>query len=111
MGSDEALVTRTAERADHLGAERRDQLAAERRRLGVRLRGALEEDERERVEPRLAKVCAEAEAIDCGVDAEEERILRLFIEHITYHPDSRDVDIELRPCGIQALAAEAERSP
>jgi hypothetical protein len=39
---------------------------------------------------------------------ERERILRLLIERITYHPDAGDVDIELRPNGIEALAAEAE---
>jgi site-specific DNA recombinase len=39
--------------------------------------------------------------------AERERILRLLIERITYHPDGARVEIDLRPCGIQALAAEA----
>jgi hypothetical protein len=39
--------------------------------------------------------------------AEQERILRLLIERITYHPDGGDVDIELRPNGIEALAEEA----
>ena len=38
---------------------------------------------------------------------EQERILRLLIAGITYHPDTGDADIELRPCGIETLASEA----
>ena len=40
---------------------------------------------------------------------ERERILRLLIERITYDPDSGDVDLDLRSCGIRALADEARR--
>ena len=38
---------------------------------------------------------------------EQERILRLLIERITYDPDGGDVEVQLRPCGIEALAQEA----
>ncbi len=41
--------------------------------------------------------------------AERERLLGLLIEHVTYHPDGGNVEIELRPCGITTLAAEATR--
>ncbi len=41
---------------------------------------------------------------------EQERILRLLIERVTYDPDGGDVDIELRSCGIEALAEEAREA-
>ena len=41
---------------------------------------------------------------------EQERILRLLIEKITYDPERGDVDIDLRPCGIEALAEEAREA-
>ena len=84
------------------------------------------------MEQRLAEVRAEVEAVGDGtVDtdklrvalaafepiwtqlfpAEQERVLRLLIQRITYHPDGGEVDIELRPCGIDALAAEAQETP
>ena len=37
---------------------------------------------------------------------EQERILRLLIERITYDPDGGEVEVELRSCGIEALAQE-----
>ena len=41
---------------------------------------------------------------------EQERILRLLIEKITYDPDGDDGDIELRPCGIETLAEQAREA-
>ena len=132
IGSDEALLAKTAAAAERLADEQRDQLAAERRRLELRLRGDLDDEDRRLLEHRLANVTSEADAIGDGtVDtdrlrraveaftpiwtqlfpAEQERILRLLIECITYDPDTRDVDIDLRPCGIEALATEAEKAP
>ena len=39
-----------------------------------------------------------------------ERILRLLVERITYHPDGGDVEIALRRCGIQTLASESQEA-
>jgi hypothetical protein len=39
--------------------------------------------------------------------AERERILRLLIGRVTYDPQTADVEIDLRSCGIEALAKEA----
>ena len=41
---------------------------------------------------------------------EQERILRLLIERVTYDPDGGDLDIDLRPCGIETLADEAREA-
>jgi site-specific DNA recombinase len=41
---------------------------------------------------------------------EQERILHLLIEKVTYDPDNKDVDIDLRPCGIDRLAEEAREA-
>jgi len=128
IGEDEGLLARTAQAVATAVADRRDALIAERRRLereaaaGGRL-GVLE--------ARLGEVHAEIAALRGPFDEddlrdalagfnpvwdqlfprERERILRLLIEKITYHPDARDVDIELRACGIQVLAAEAREAP
>jgi site-specific DNA recombinase len=128
MGKDEHLLAKTAESAERLAAERVDQLTAEQRRIERQLRNAAEDAEHELLEQRLAEVIAQIAALKPGIDvarlrtalasfqpiwsqlfpAEQERILRLLIERITYHPDGGDVDIELRPCGIDALATEAK---
>lgn len=39
--------------------------------------------------------------------AERSRVVRLLLERLTFHPDAGDIEIELRPCGIRALASEA----
>ena len=41
---------------------------------------------------------------------EQERILRLLIERVTYDPDNGDVNIDLRPCGVATLADEAREA-
>ncbi len=41
---------------------------------------------------------------------EQERILRLLIERITYDPNAGDVEVELRQCGIESLAQEARET-
>ena len=41
---------------------------------------------------------------------EQERILGLLIERVTYDPESADVSIDLRPCGIEMLAKEAREA-
>ena len=126
MGCDDALLTQTATAAAKTAVRRRRDLELERRRLAPRLRGNGEDAELAKRE--LAAIDAELAAIGNGtVDAdrlalaissfepvwnelfprEQERILRLLIERITYHPDTGEADIELRPCGIETLAAEA----
>ena len=42
--------------------------------------------------------------------AERERILGLLVERVTHHPDGGDMEITLRCCGIQTLAAEARKA-
>lgn len=126
MGCDDALLTQTAAAAARAATRRRRDIELERRRLAPRLRG--DGDDAEVAKGELAVIEAELAAIGNGtVDAdrlalaissfdpvwselfprERERILRLLIERITYHPDTGEADIELRPCGIETLAAEA----
>jgi site-specific DNA recombinase len=126
MGVDEALLNQTATAAAKAAVRRRRELELERRRLLPRLRADGDDAAQARVD--LAAIETEQAAIGDGtVDAdrlalaissfepvwnelfprEQERILRLLIAGITYHPDTGDADIELRPCGIETLAAEA----
>jgi site-specific DNA recombinase len=127
LGTDESVIAGTADAANRLAAERHDQLAAEARRTERRLRSPLSEGDRTQLQERLVAIRAELGSLASGIDdrtlrtalgsfqpvwehlfpAEQERILRLLIQRITFHPDDGDVDIELRPCGIQSLAAEA----
>ena len=127
IGKDPVVLAKTTASVLQLAATRRQELADERRRLEQRGRRAQDDEQRSQVEQRLADVRTEADALDAvgdtkalqaaltGFDpvwgelfpAEQERILRLLIERITYHPDGGDVDIELRSNGIHTLAAEA----
>lgn len=137
IGQDEELLARTISSAQTGMATKRGQLSAEQRRLESerrRLRTVPSpetnpaDDHRQGVDRRLTEVRAELDAIGDGIvdeddlrDAlagftpiweqlfpqEQERILRLLIESITYNPDNGGVDIDLRPCGIEALADEA----
>jgi hypothetical protein len=122
------LLTQTAAAANQQAAERRRALQAEQRHWQGRLRGALEGELRTEAAARLAAIDAELSDLGEGtVDAdrlalavsafepvwdqlfprERERILRLLIAGVTYHPDTGDAEIELRPCGIETLALEA----
>ena len=126
MGCDDALLTQTATAAAKTAVRRRRDLELERRRLAHRLGG--DGDDAAVAKGELAAIDAELAAIGNGtVDTdrlalaissfepvwaelfprEQERILRLLIERITYHPDTGDADIDLRPCGIETLAREA----
>ena len=126
MGVDEALLNQTATAAAKAAVRRRRELELERRRLQPRLRSDGDGAAQARVD--LAAIETELAAIGDGTVApdrlalaissfepvwnelfprEQERILRLLIAGITYHPDTGDADIELRPCGIETLAAEA----
>ena len=126
MGVDEALLNQTATAAAKAAARRRRELELERRRLLPRVRADGDDAAQARVD--LAAIETELAAIGDGtVDPdrlalaissfepvwnelfprEQERILRLLIAGITYHPDTGDADIELRPCGIETLASEA----
>ena len=126
MGVDEALLNQTATAAAKAAVRRRRELEPERRRLLPRVRADGDDAAQARVD--LAAIETELAAIGDGtVDPdrlalaissfepvwnelfprEQERILRLLIAGITYHPDTGDADIELRPCGIETLASEA----
>jgi site-specific DNA recombinase len=126
MGVDDALLTQTATAATKAAVRRRRDLELERRRLAPRQRSDGDDAAQARVD--LARIEAELAAIGVGtVDAdrlvlaissfepvwnellprEQERILRLLIAGITYHPDTGEADIDLRPCGIETLANEA----
>lgn len=127
IGQDPGVLAKTTASTAKLAADRRQELADEQRRLEQQGRHAQDDEQRNRIEQRLADVRDEAKALAAGVDgkalqaalagfdpvwgelfpAEQERILRLLVERITYHPDGGDVDIELRPTGIETLAAEA----
>jgi site-specific DNA recombinase len=126
IGTDPVLLAKTAESLAQRTANRREELGAEERRLEHQLRRAAD-NQRAQIEHQLAAVREEADVLNDGIDSEalrtamagfdqiwsqlfpgeQERILRLLIERITYHPDGGDVDIALRPNGISALAAEA----
>lgn len=129
IGTDEVVLTKTIAAATKLQAERREHIVTEQRRLNRQLRYELSDEDRELFERRLNELNNESAALEHGsldsdmlrtalasfepvwdelFPAEQERILRLLIERITYHPDDGDVDIELRPCGIEALADEAK---
>ncbi|MGB3921734.1 MAG: recombinase family protein [Minisyncoccia bacterium] len=134
IGTDEHLLAKTAEAVERRAEEQRVQLDAELRR-GERERQRLEAevqrgadvhaDLRALVE-RLAEARVERDALDLATEpnlraalggfvpvfgalfpAERERVLRLLIASITFDPGTRQTDIELRPAGIAALAAEA----
>jgi site-specific DNA recombinase len=133
MGTDPALLDKTTAAVAKQAADRQEQIAAERRRLDQQGRHQQDDaDQVRQLDQRRAEINAEADALarsasnpDALRDAlagfqpiwtqifprEQERILRLLIERITYHPDDGDVDIDLRPCSIDALAAEAKEKP
>lgn len=129
IGTDEVVLAKTIAAATKLQAERREHIVTEQRRLNRQLRYEHSDEDRDLFERRLTDLNAEAVDLDTVAlngdtvrtalasfepvwdelfPAEQERILRLLIERITYHPDDGDVDIELRPCGIEALANEAK---
>ncbi len=124
IGSDEELLARTANALERRATEQRDVLAAELRR-GERELQRLDGDRAATLTARLVDVRAELAALDRATEprlrsalaaftpvwehlfpAERERILRLLIEHITFDPETRKAEFELRPCGIAALAQE-----
>ena len=127
LGRDEAVLVRTTAAVAKVAADRREQIAAEQRRIEQQRCRLPDHDQQYRqLGQRLAELRAEAEAIReidpedvrtavSGFEpvwnelfpAERERILLLLIERITYHPDGARVEIDLRPCGITSLAAEA----
>jgi site-specific DNA recombinase len=131
MGRDEDLLARTAAAVEQLAEERREQLGGERTRI-ERWLGRSSEGERDAtLEQRRCELATELERFgDAAIDpdhlrtalasfdpvweqlfpAERERILRLLVERITYHPDGGDVEITLRRCGIQTLAEEAQEA-
>jgi site-specific DNA recombinase len=133
IGTDEALLAKTAETIESRAAEQQDQVDAELRR-GERERQRLlaapqnpeAQDQLRTLDARLAEVRAERQALDHATEpklraalsaftpvwehlfpAERERVLRLLIEQITYDPDTGEADIDLRPAGITTLAKEA----
>ena len=129
IGTDPVLLAKTAASIARLSANRREQLAAEQRRLEQRRRQG--QGDGGQIEQRQRELRGETEAIGDGTvtldnlraalagfqpiwehlfPREQERILRLLIERITYHPDGGDVDIALRPDGADALAAEAKET-
>ena len=129
IGTDDVVLAKTLAAATKLQAERQEHIVTEQRRLNRQLRYEHSDEDREQLEQRLSDINAEAATIEEGTltsdmlrtalasfepvwdelfPAEQERILRLLIERITYHPDDGDVDIDLRPCGIEALAEEAK---
>ena len=131
IGGDEALIAKTAAAVERLAEERREQLSGELARIDRRLEHSGDGERDEALEPRRRELATELERLgDVAVDpddlraalagfepvwewlfpAERERILRLLIERITYHPDGGDVEIALRRCGIQTLAAEAREA-
>ena len=117
LGRDDALIAATANAAERLAEERRAQIEGELSRL--RRRGDAEKERRRELETdldRLGDVDAEQlRGALAGFEpiweqlfpAERERILHLLLARVTYHPDGGDVELELRPCGVAALAEEA----
>jgi site-specific DNA recombinase len=131
IGTDDALIAKTAAAAEHLANERQEHISAELRRLDRQRRATTDELRGNEIAKRRDELTAELEAIGDGtVDAddlrvalagfvpvwehlfaaERERILRLLVERITYQPDGGDVEIALRACGIKALVKEAQEA-
>ena len=121
IGRDEGLLAQTVSAATGAGTARYEKLTRELRRLERAGAAGTRSDE----------IRAELRVLGDGVvdeddlrDAlaaftpvwtqlfprEQERILRLLIETITYDPGSGDVEFELRPCGIQVLADETREA-
>src|SRR5262249_34439332 len=134
IGTDEALLAKTAEAIVHAATERAEQLDGElrrgeqeRRRLEAQTSTTGVDHQVRALAQRQDEVRAEQAALDgAAVHAdlrealaaftplweqlfprERERILRLLIEQITYDPGTREADIELRAVGIAKLAQEA----
>ena len=131
MGVDEELLAKTASAAERVATEHQRRIADERRRIARQLEHLDDERDADRVQTlrdRDAELTHDEAALGDGtVDpdhlraalhgflpiwdelftAERERILQLLIERITYDPDTKDVEIALRPCGIDALVDEA----
>jgi site-specific DNA recombinase len=126
IGEDQALADETIRRAAKAMIERRQWLTAELRRIereGGDQDGATQ-DRRHEIQAELRAIgdgTVDEDDLREALDGfapiwdrlfptEQERILRLLTERVTYDPDSRDVNIELRPCGIDALAREAREA-
>jgi site-specific DNA recombinase len=134
IGTDESLLAKTAEAVERRAAEQRELLEAElrrgereRQRLDAELQsGADVQGHLHALAERMDEARAELAALDFATEAklrtalasftpvwgalfpaERERVLRLLIAKITFHPETRETDIELRPTGIAALAEEA----
>ena len=131
IGTDDALIAKTAAAAERLASERQEHISEELRRLDRQGRGTTDELRASEIAKRRDELAAELDALGDGtVDAEElrvalagfapvwenlfaaerERIVRLLVERITYQPDGGDVEIALRACGIEALANEARET-
>jgi hypothetical protein len=99
IGTDKALLAKTAESVVSAAAERTEQLDGELRRG---------EQERRRLETQLRDALASFTPVwEHLFPRERERVLRLLIEQITFDPDTEQADITLRACGITTLAEEA----
>ena len=129
IGTDEQLLAKTADALERGANEHREPLEAELRRGEREMQRIQGDDERARVlAARLADVRAELAAFDHATEprlrgalasfssvwdalftSERERIVRLLIEHITFDPETRKAEFELRPCGIAALAQETTK--
>lgn len=128
IGRDADLLAATTMAVTELATERTKQVVSEQRRIEQQRRSPASDKPMPQFERRLRELEVEAEAMtdidaekieaavrafdglwDELLPAERERLLGLLIEHVTYHPDGGNVEIELRPCGITTLAAEATR--
>jgi site-specific DNA recombinase len=118
IGTDEALLAKTADALERCAVEQLETLEAELRR-GEREppgRATAHTDSPPRRSARRAgggglreraALASFTPVWECLFPAERERILRLLIERITYDPDTRETELTLRPSGIDALAKEA----
>ncbi len=129
IGSDEILLAKTAASVARIAADRRVEIQVELRQMAKQLVAPdLADSELRQLEHRDRALRGEIPTLGDGtVDvaklraavggftpiwehlfpAERQRILRLLIERVTFNPDTDEVDMDLRPCGIDALAEEA----
>ena len=127
IGRDPDLTSRVCASMPTVQTERARELRDERRALDVERRRATargDEAELQRIAAKAGELDAELALLDGALTTpakiraalasfgdvwrqlatpEQERILRLLVAGITYHPDTREIEIDLRDTGISTL--------
>jgi site-specific DNA recombinase len=127
IGRDPELVARVCGSLPRVQMKRRAELRDQRRAIDVERRRATargDEVELQRIADKAGELDADIALLDASLATpakvqaalasfgevwrhlatpEQERILRLLVAGITYHPDTREIEIDLRDTGISTL--------